>query len=454
MKDDLVSHGKPDFWSRLGFALGTAGMGIGGAPLQLLLLFYLTQIQGLRPGLAGLVVGLPKVWDMLVDPALGGIVDRIAQRHGRRGPIMLVSIVVHVVALYLLFSLPQMESQWLMMCGAVLLLILASVTQTMFGVSHLALANDMTEDAGERTVLFAYSAVLAALLTLGSTAAAPFLVSWGGEGRIGYSRMAGVVTLLSILAFLIFVVATWHYRIAKSVHAAGEMPLSKAILATFANHPFYYLMGFLICFGTTNGLVGAFVPFINQYVLHAGAAGLSVLGSVVLVATLASMPVAALLARRFGNMAVLQAGNFLIVVAFPLLYVASFGPAWASWFVVGLFGFGAGGLALVLQSMVIDIAKIILPGGVIVSLGVYLGTLLAGQKLGQSIGGMLAGLVLDAIGFVPGAQEQSAEIVAILRIGYTFIPFLLSLAGTFFLWRVRIVTSSDQAGTPSEAVAE
>lgn len=425
--------------------MGASGIGIGSVPISMLLLFFLTAVLGLRPALAGVVVALPKIWDVLVDPGIGGWVDRIARRTGTRTPILLASAAAYVVSVYLLFSLPVFGSDWATMSACVLLLIVSSVSHTALGVSHLAVVNDMTVDAKERTSLLAFSGVTTAILTLAATASVPILIAWGGAGQAGYARMAGMIALFSGVAFLAFIATTRRYNVRIGTNPGGDLSLFSSIRATFSNHAFYFLIGFLVVFGITAGVIGAFVPFINQYILHGGPAGLSVLGSIVLVCTIGAMPLAALIARRFGNLPTLHLGNLIVISSFPLMYAASFGPIWATWLVVGLFGLGAGGLAIILQSMIIDIAKTVLPGGIVVSLGVYLGILVAGQKLGQSAGAMLAGLVLDAIGFVSGAASQSADTISVLRVGYTLVPLGLSILGTVFLWRVKL-RAGGQAG--------
>src|SRR4051812_45619152 len=69
-------------WSRLGYAMGTSGMTIGATPTNLFLLYYLTEIAGLRAGLAGIAIAIPKIWDAIVDPMFGGWIDRCAIRMG------------------------------------------------------------------------------------------------------------------------------------------------------------------------------------------------------------------------------------------------------------------------------------------------------------------------------------------------------------------------------------
>jgi len=433
-----VQKQKLTIWRRLGYGLGPGALGLGGAPMNLLLLYYLTQILGLRAGLAGLAVGLPKLWDMLVDPALGGMVDRQAQRHGRRAPLALAAGLLYVGALYLLFCLPGSLPTWLLMGLVVGLLIVASIAHTAFHVSQMSLADDLTADAGARAALFAFSGIVTIVLTLIGTASAPLLVKAAGGSSSGYGIMAACISLAAAMGFCIFYLAMRDCPAVAPMHGGPEAPLLTALRATLGNRSFYQLIAFLSLFGIAAGVLSAFLPFANRYILNQGEQGLAVLGSIVLVMSIAALPLAALAAKRVGTMRVLRFGNLLLLLAFPLLLVASFGPVWTSWAAVAFFGLGAGAMALLLQSAAIDLAKIPLAGGTVVPLGVYLGILIAGQKLGQSIGGMLAGALLDAVGFVAGATTQAPLILMTLRLGYTLLPAMLCGIGTLFLLRVRL----------------
>jgi glycoside/pentoside/hexuronide:cation symporter, GPH family len=436
-------------WRKLGFSLGSAGLGVGAAPASLLLLFYLTDTLQVRPALAGLVVALPKVWDVVVDPGMGGLVDQAAQRAGRRGPIITTAVVAYCAAIYLLFSLPPLPSPWLVLGLAVGVMILSSVAHTAFAVSNLALVDDMVEAPAERSSLLAFSGVVAALVTLAATALTPLLVSWWGGGRAGYSGMAATIALASGAMFAVFVLTIRRYRTRPPRGQGRDLAWGGHLRATFHNHTFYRLVLFLVSFGVAAGLIGAFVPYINRYILHGGPSDLAVLASLVLVSTVAAMPLAAVLVRRFGEVAVLRLGNTVMLCSYPLIFAASFGPIWATWLAVTAFGLGVGGLAVVLQSMTMDVAKAVLPGGIVVPLGFYLGIFVSGQKLGQSLGVLLAGGVLEFVHLTPGAPAQPPEALWGLRLGYTALPFVLGLLGAAALVGVR-----RPAGGPAAAEAQ
>lgn len=60
----------------LGYGLGSVGTGVFSAVPGLLLLYYLTDVLGVSAALAGVVLVVPKAWDVLLNPIVGAARDR------------------------------------------------------------------------------------------------------------------------------------------------------------------------------------------------------------------------------------------------------------------------------------------------------------------------------------------------------------------------------------------
>src|SRR6185312_9425654 len=85
-----------------GYSLGSLVTGAFGTVPGLLLLPYLTDTLGVAAGVAGLLVLLPKAWDVLVNPVAG----RISDRRGDRRPFLLVAGLVLAVLFAAIFAGP------------------------------------------------------------------------------------------------------------------------------------------------------------------------------------------------------------------------------------------------------------------------------------------------------------------------------------------------------------
>src|SRR6478736_8732541 len=92
--------------ARRGHGLGSVATGSFGTVPGLLLLPYLTDRLGVTAGVAGLVVFLPKAWDVILNPIAGRISDRSTNPGGRRRPFLIRSGTLLALAFVLLFPGP------------------------------------------------------------------------------------------------------------------------------------------------------------------------------------------------------------------------------------------------------------------------------------------------------------------------------------------------------------
>src|SRR5262245_58854713 len=91
---------------RVGYSLGSLVTGAFGTVPGLLLLPYLTDNLGVAAGAAGLLVLLPKAWDVAVNPIAGRISDRTQTRWGARRPYLIFGGVSLAVLFALMFAAP------------------------------------------------------------------------------------------------------------------------------------------------------------------------------------------------------------------------------------------------------------------------------------------------------------------------------------------------------------
>ena len=85
------------------FALADIYGGGGQALIGVLYFFFLTNVIGLQPALAGVVTLVSEIWDAISDPLMGMIGDNTKSKMGRRRPYILVGGCLLPIAFSLIF---------------------------------------------------------------------------------------------------------------------------------------------------------------------------------------------------------------------------------------------------------------------------------------------------------------------------------------------------------------
>jgi Na+/melibiose symporter-like transporter len=181
---------------RVGYASGGIATGAFGTVPGLLLLPYLTDSLGISALLAGLIVFLPKAWDVILNPITGRVSDRFATGRGTRRPFLLWGGIALAVSFVLLFTGPSappaLAGGWV-----VVAFLLCATAYSVFQVPYVALPAELTGDYDERTRLLTWRVAILAVAILLSGATAPII-----RNALGYPAMAVFVGGLILLGAL------------------------------------------------------------------------------------------------------------------------------------------------------------------------------------------------------------------------------------------------------------
>ncbi len=171
---------------------------------SLLLLFFMTNVLGISPAIAGTAIFAPKLLaGAISDLTVGIFIDRMRQKI----PLywwLLFGAVTAPIAMILLFNVPAMEpSQQVWYIVAVVTLYMFVFAS--FSVPYLAIASALSSNSHQRTLLMAWRLVFTALGILVAGGLAPAFVAQLGGGASAYSTMsiflAGLCFVSLIIAF-------------------------------------------------------------------------------------------------------------------------------------------------------------------------------------------------------------------------------------------------------------
>ena len=74
------------FGIKFSYGIGDIASNIFIVGTGMYLLFFMTNVLGINPALAGTMLLWPKLWDVISDPMMGAISDITRSRFGRRRP--------------------------------------------------------------------------------------------------------------------------------------------------------------------------------------------------------------------------------------------------------------------------------------------------------------------------------------------------------------------------------
>lgn len=132
------------------FAFADLYGGGGQALIGVLYFFFLTNVIGLQPALAGIVTLISEIWDAISDPLMGIIGDNTRTKMGRRRPYILASGCMLAVAFSLIF-LPVTNMGTVskfIYCAATYLFY--NTVSTMFNVSYSSMSAEISTVSEER----------------------------------------------------------------------------------------------------------------------------------------------------------------------------------------------------------------------------------------------------------------------------------------------------------------
>src|SRR5690606_19256631 len=137
---------------------------------------------------AGLIVFLPKAWDVVLNPIAGRVSDRTRDPRGPRRPWLLRAGLLLAVAFAVIFAAPELGSRWLEAGWVLLAFLLAASAYDFFQVPFVSMPAEITDSYDERTRLMTWRVALLAFTIMLAGATAPLIRDAVG-GRDGYRAM-------------------------------------------------------------------------------------------------------------------------------------------------------------------------------------------------------------------------------------------------------------------------
>jgi glycoside/pentoside/hexuronide:cation symporter, GPH family len=410
----------------IAFASPAAPIAGVGLPLVVYLPPFYAEEMGLGLSIVGTVFMITRFWDLLADPVLGVLSDRLHTPWGRRRPWVALSVPVVVASTAMVFlPTPPVSAGYLL-----LWLIVLYVGWSLLTIAHMSWGAELTPDYNERSrvqgwrEIFLIGGMVTAL-------ALPALIEQTDPTATGADRMEAMGWYIMLLlpltvAWAVFTVPE------QPVEPAPHLGWRRALAIVTGNLPLRRLLLMDLIGGLGGGVIAAIFLFVAEDHLGLGGAASGLLLIYFLSGCL-FVPIMVRVSYRLGKHRTLAASSLFSAVTLPLLFVVPAGNAPVAAAVFALFGINMGAGPFLFRSIMADVADHDRVESGSQRTGLYFSLLTMTNKVGHALSIGLVYPLLDLIGYIPGAANGPGAVAGLTAIA-VWPPALCALLVAVFMW--------------------
>ena len=415
------------------------GLGPLGASTVLTLigtqfLLYLTDYVGIAPALAGGILFVAKLGDVLTDLGVGLASDRINTRWGRRRPWILAGTILITLSCPLMFNI-DLAPGGIKAAAAVIAIIVFYTGYSMFYVPHQAMSAEMTQDYQERTSIVSWFYFFGTLSFVTGVALAPELITWFGGGIAGFHAMAWFIGVIPFMTGVACVIGT--RRAPATLKTPGlRTPVGEWLKSMAGNTPLVILILSKLIHYFSVALLMTGLVYYTLYVLRIGQSGMVIAGLTMTAGSLFGLYFFVQLSKRLQKHLIYALALFgmgAAALSFALLDARSgrivFGAL--------CFAYGIAGAGLVMaQSMIPDVLEWDYKRTGLRREGAVASLISAMGKGTPAFSSLLVGGLLSLEGYLPGEQggEQSPGVLFAVFLCVSVIPGILLIGASTLLY--------------------
>jgi GPH family glycoside/pentoside/hexuronide:cation symporter len=418
------------FWQRLGWGLGTHGTSTVIGLSSLMLLYFITTYLGVPVGMAGLIILISKIFDVVAAPIIGTISDRTHARMGRRRPFLLLGAVPGALGVIWLFNPPGWGLEHPVVFVAITITMMAAGF-TIFNVPYLAMPAEMTPYYHERTALMSFRVFFQMTAQLVTTVLVGVLLKLFGGGLDAYGKMAFIVGGLMFASQIGCFLAT---------ASAPRLPVTpepdpswrERLRVLKENKPFQVFMTAKFLQLLANGSVGASLLFYGHYIIAKSEGELlQAFGLFAVIGTLPGLLFWPWISRKTGKRNAYSAAAAAYgLVSLTWLLAEAGEPMMLLNLRFALIGFVAAGILTLGFSLLPDTMEYDRRRSGIAREGMYSAVYSVVERATSAIAPSIFAGFLAAMGFVSSQQrgqfaEQPASALIAIEIAFAIVPALV-----------------------------
>ena len=424
---------------KIGYGLGDMSSSMFWKIFSYYLPIFYSDVFGLKPAHAALLLLITKLYDAVSDPVMGLIADRTRSRWGRYRPWLLWIALPFAAVGILSFYTPDASYAFKHIYAYVTYILMMTV-YTAINVPYGAMLGVMTESSREKSVFSSFRmffAYIGSFIAMGIFWLFERSIPSGSVGDASPSQWTGIVSIIAVLCAILFIgcFALTKERV-QADPDEKQSSIGKDLKALLRNGPWWLLLGAGIgqlIFGSIRGGAAAyyFANILGSNTLITCAVFLTI-GEI---AQMAGVALAVPLSSRIG-----KKGAFIACLLFTsavsiVIWFLPPGPSamWALIVCQILICIGIGISAPLIWSMMADVAEWSEKKNGNASTGLIFSSSSMAQKFGGALGGFLLLQVLAWFSYDKDAMVQAPETLSAIRALMSWIPAIGALTGALCL---------------------
>ena len=412
------------------YGVGDIGFSLTTTILGAYFAIFLTDVIGIRPGIAAIAIFIGRSWDYINDPIFGYLSDRTRTRWGRRRPFLLFGMLPLVVTFSLLWWRPPLEGTLILAAYYAVAYIFFEAANTLLYMPYFALTPELTSDYDERTSLTTYRMFFSILGSLVAFTIPIMMIGTFIPENAGNVRTMGLTFgVISALPMLLVFLGTKE----RQEFMEQEKPtFTQSLKAAWNNKPFLYGLAIFLATWISVEILQASLLYFIKYVVQREAQNDLIMATIFVVAIFA-LPIWNWVSRRWSKRwAYVYGIAFWAVVQIILI---SLTPASNLSFILLLCALAGVGVS----------AAHVLPWAILPDAiewdeyltgkrheGMFYSLTTLTKKIATSIALPLVLLLLEATGYVANQPQQVPSALLGIRIAIGPIPAFLLFLGIGF----------------------
>lgn len=392
------------------------------------LLFFYTEVLGIKTTAVGLLFLIARIWDAFCDLAVGSFIDsRKASSEGKFRPYLIrFSLPITIFGLLCFTSFSGLHDQYALIY-AYFTYIVYGTLYSFINIPYGSMASVITDHSIERTALSTYRTIGAALANILISLVVPYFI-FGGDRVAKAQGFFFAALLFAVLANMLYYLAyrMTTERITSTYQAKSQQNVQQTLKGILKNRSLLAFIAISIIMLTVNLLIAQITPYLFKYYFQ-NTKMLKYVSIIALPVVVILMPSIKPLVARFGKKEVAAGALGLTFVSNALLFSLHVTNPWVylGFQFVSLIGLGY--ITMLTWAMVADIIDYheYVTGkrqeGTVYSIYSF------SRKVGQALAGGLAGFTLALIGYVEGSAVQSPEVAERIKQVISLVPACGSL---------------------------